>query len=172
MAKTDVPLDPQIEKEPSRRRSSGRGQTVRDVMTRSPETVSPGDTLQHVAQLMLENDCGAIPVVDEDKVVGIITDRDIVMRVLAKGRNPLELKVSEAMTTGVACAREDDSIDRVMELMSRHQVRRIPVVDEGDRVIGIVAQADLATEVQDEQKVARTVEEISEKPGTEARARR
>jgi CBS domain-containing protein len=159
--RSDVPQRPRTEKEPSRRGSGP--QTVRDVMTPNPETVNPGDRLQQAARRMVECDCGAIPVVEGDKLVGIITDRDIVVRVIAEGRNPADVPVSEVMTREVACVRENDPLDRVMDLMSEHKVRRIPVVDEQNRVIGIVAQADLATEVNDEEKVARTVEEISEK---------
>lgn len=159
-------------KETDRNQASGRGQTVRDVMTPDPDTVSRNDNLQQVAKLMLDCDCGSIPVVENDKVIGIITDRDIVIRVVAQGKNPVTTKVSEAMTDGVQTVRENDSLDRVMSLMSEHQVRRVPVVDDQDRLVGIVAQADLATEAKDNRKVEKTIENISEKSGNEQRPRR
>ena len=161
--KGDIPLTQKTEKEPISRRFSLRGQSVRDVMTRNPQTVNENDSLQHVAQLMVQHDCGALPVVQNNKVIGIVTDRDIVVRVLANGRNPLEAKVSDAMTSGAQSVHESDSLDQVMEIMSEHQVRRVPVLDDQDRVVGIIAQADIATEARDEDKVAKTVEEISEK---------
>lgn len=127
------------------------------------QTVNENDSLKDVAKLMVECDCGALPVVLNNKVIGIVTDRDMVVRVLAKGRNPLEARVSDAMRREPVTVRETDPLDRVMDLMSEHQVGRVPVVDDQDRVAGIIAQADIATEARDEDKVARTVEEISEK---------
>lgn len=168
----DVAQNARSDKETNPRQTSGRPQTVQDVMTPNPDTVDRTDNLQQVAKLMLDCDCGSIPVVENDKVVGIITDRDIVIRVIAKGKNPLTTKVSEAMTDGIQTVREGDSLDRVMSIMSEHQVRRVPVVDDQDRLVGIVAQADLATEAKDNRKVEKTIENISEKSGNEQRPRR
>jgi CBS domain-containing protein len=168
----DVAQNARSEKENRPTQASGRSQTVRDVMTPEPDTVGPQDNLQQVAVLMLKCDCGSIPVVENDKVVGIITDRDIVVRVIAKGKNPLNTRVSEAMSDNIHTVRENDSLDRVMSIMSEHQIRRVPVVDDQDRLVGIVAQADLATEAKDNRKVEKTIENISEKSGSEDRPRR
>ena len=169
--RTDVPLKQQSEKE-AQERTGGRGQTVREVMTPNPQTVTPNDDLQKVAKLMVESDCGALPVVENNKVSGIITDRDIVVRVIAQGKNPLQSRVSDAMSRGVQTVRDSDPLDRVMQVMSQHKVRRVPVVDDQNRVVGIVAQADLAMEARDESKVERTVEKISEKGGSSSPPRR
>jgi CBS domain-containing protein len=168
----DIAQNSRTEKESNPRPTSGRSQTVRDVMTPDPNTVSPSDNLQQVAVLMLECDCGAIPVVENDKVVGIITDRDIVVRVIAEGKNPKNTKVSEAMTDDIETVRENDSLDRAMSIMSEYQIRRVPVVNDQDRLVGIIAQADLATEAKDSRKVEKTIENISEKSGSEQRPRR
>ena len=140
---------------------------ARELMTGNPECVTREDTLQRAASIMRDRDIGAVPVVadtDSRKLVGIVTDRDIAVRHVAEGHNG-ECRVEEAMTAGsVATAREDDEVDRVMELMRQHKVRRIPVVDGKDQVVGMIAQADLALEARDESEVERTVERISE-PG-------
>mgnify|MGYP006197573545 CR=1 FL=1 len=140
---------------------------ARDLMTENPECVTREDTLQRAASIMRDRDIGAVPVVadtDSRKLVGIVTDRDIAVRHVAEGHNG-ECRVEEAMTAGsVATAREDDEVDRVMELMRQHKVRRIPVVDGKDQVVGMIAQADLALEARDDAQVERTVERISE-PG-------
>lgn len=162
--RTDAELNQQREQQ--QRRSGGGGQTVREVMTPHPQTVTSNDDLHRVAKLMVERDCGALPVVDNNSVVGMITDRDIVVRVIAQGKNPLQSKVVDAMTKGVQTVRDTDSLDRVMQVMSQNKVRRVPVVDDQNRVVGIVAQADLATEARDENKFERTIEKISEKGGS------
>ena len=140
---------------------------ARELMTGNPECVTREDTLQRAASIMRDRDIGAIPVVadtDSRKLVGMVTDRDIAVRHVAEGHNG-ECKVEEAMTSGsVATAREDDELDRVMELMRQHKVRRIPVVDGNEQVVGMIAQADLALEARDDAQVERTVERISE-PG-------
>lgn len=136
--------------------------SLHEIMTANPSTVSPQDDIQKAARLMVECDCGALPVVGDDKrVVGMITDRDIVIRLIANGRNPLEAKVSDAMSSETRTALESDSIDQVFRTMREHQVRRIPVVNDQNEVIGIIAQADMALETRNDEKVGETVEQIS-----------
>lgn len=135
---------------------------ARDVMTPNPKTVHEGDSLQQVARLMKEMDAGVVPVTDTgNKIIGLVTDRDIVVRVVADGKNPADVNVSNVMSRDLHCVREDDSIDDVHRLMRDHQVRRIPVVNERDEIVGIVAQADIATRTGKDKKLGQTVEEIS-----------
>ena len=140
---------------------------ARDLMTKNPECVTREDTLQRAASIMRDSDIGAIPVVSDNgskKLVGIVTDRDIAIRHVAEGHTG-DHTVGEVMSSGhVASAREDDDVNRVMELMREHKVRRIPVVGSNEEVIGMIAQADLARDARDESEVERTVEKISE-PG-------
>ncbi len=140
---------------------------ARELMTSNPECVTQEDSLQRAASIMRDRDVGAVPVVSDNnsrRLVGIVTDRDIAIRHVAEGRTG-EARVGDVMSKGrIATAREDDNVDRVMELMKENKVRRIPVVGENDRIIGMIAQADLALEARDEKKVERTVEKISE-PG-------
>lgn len=141
---------------------------ARDLMTRDPEFVTREDTLQRAASIMRDSDVGAIPVVSDSgskRLIGIVTDRDIALRHVAEGHDSADCTVDEAMSAGrVATAREEDDVDRVMELMREHKVRRIPIVGDNEQVIGMIAQADLAREARDEKEVERTVEKISE-PG-------
>ncbi|HVT44946.1 MAG TPA: CBS domain-containing protein [Thermoanaerobaculia bacterium] len=152
------------------------GGSVREVMTRNPECVTENDPIQHAAKLMLSCDCGSIPVVeseDRKRIIGMVTDRDIVVRLVAKGSSLGEAKVSDAMTRKAYTAHETDSLDTVHKIMSDHQVRRIPIVDQNDELVGIVALADVATHNTRrddfEVKVAQTVEEISEPNRKEVR---
>ena len=139
---------------------------ARDLMTKNPECVTREDSIQRAASIMRDHDIGAVPVVDDTgsrRLVGIVTDRDIAVRAVAEGRN--DCSVQDAMSSDrLATAREDDDVDRVMELMRENKVRRIPVVGSNEEVVGMIAQADLALEARDEGDVERTVEKISE-PG-------
>ncbi|MEO8217167.1 MAG: CBS domain-containing protein [Acidobacteriota bacterium] len=139
-----------------------RSEKVRDVMTRNPDCLSETDGVSKAAELMVKNDCGAIPVIEDKRLVGMITDRDIVIRLVARGRNPAEATVGEAMSRGVHTVREDQLIDQVYAVMAREQVRRIPVVGGDDEIVGIVSVADVAIEDHQNGKLARAVEEISE----------
>jgi CBS domain-containing protein len=140
--------------------------TARDIMTASPAVVTPDTTARDAARMMEENDCGSLPVVegrDAMKLTGMVTDRDLALRVLGRGQNP-ETPVREAMTSNVSSVKVDDSLDAVERVMSGQQVRRVPVVDGQDRVVGIIAQADLARELHAVGKddFARVVEKISQ----------
>jgi CBS domain-containing protein len=120
---------------------------VRKIMSEDLAICTPETNLQEVAQKMVDCDCGAIPVVENlrtRKPVGMVTDRDIVCRALARGKNPLELSVGEVMSADCVYIHEDDSIADCAEQMEEHQVRRIMVVDDAGMQCGIVAQADVA----------------------------
>lgn len=132
----------------------------RDIMTSDVKTATRDSTLEHVAQLMRDGDMGSIPVVEGRKLVGIVTDRDIVVRSIADGKNA-SAPVSESMTTEIFSVRPDDFVFEAIRLMGDKQVRRVPVVDENGDLAGIIAMADIALEMEDEREIAETLEEIS-----------
>ncbi|MGJ9417357.1 CBS domain-containing protein [Massilia sp. CMS3.1] len=135
-------------------------QTIQDIMTRDVQTISPQDTVQRAAQLMDELNVGAIPVLDGDKLVGMITDRDITVRSVAVGQNPSSTKVLEVMSTDVRTCTENESVDSVLGKMGDVQIRRVPVIDEQTgKVIGIVSLGDVAT--RHSADVDRALDEIS-----------
>jgi CBS domain-containing protein len=117
---------------------------VNDLMTRNVRTCEPGDPIAEAARIMAEVNCGAVPVVDGDRVVGIVTDRDIVLRGVAKGKDTTNCKVSDCMTKDAVCCNADTDAHAAADLMASRQIRRLPVV-ENDRLVGIVALGDMAT---------------------------
>lgn len=136
---------------------------VKEIMTKSPACCTPDTPVQQVAQEMIRHDCGCIPIIESDarpKVVGIITDRDIVLRSVAKGENPQFLTAAACMSTHVVTVTPETDVDRCCELMEQHQIRRIPVVDTLGFCRGIVAQADIAEKCEAE-KTAEVVRDIS-----------
>lgn len=136
---------------------------VKDVMTADPACCTPETSLQEVAKMMVDHDCGCIPVVDGEDTkmpVGMITDRDITCRVVAKGQNPLDLTAQDAMTTTVVSVTPDTSLEDCCNLMEESQIRRVAVVDEAGACCGIVAQADVAINAGDS-KTAEVVQEVS-----------
>jgi CBS domain-containing protein len=160
--RTDTPNE---RTNPTLQRSSERGsnETVRQAMTPDPATVRPSDPLIRAAELMAECDCGALPVVDGTKLVGMITDRDIVTRIVAKKADPGDKRVSDAMSEGgVHTIGQDESLERAFKLMAEHQVRRLPVVDDNGELVGMLAQADLALDSDQDERLGQTVEQISE----------
>jgi len=122
---------------------------ISEVMTRDVATVQANQTAQEAANFMLTGDAGSIPVTDGDKLIGMITDRDIAVRGVAKGHGP-DTPVRDLMTSGLICAREDDDIDEVAAKMSEAQVRRLPVIDDSENLVGIVSLGDLARETDGE----------------------
>ena len=118
---------------------------ISEVMTREVATVTADQTAQEAANFMLQGDSGSIPVTDGDKLIGMITDRDIAVRGIAKGHGP-ETLVRDLMTSGLICARADDNIEDVATKMSDAQVRRLPVIDEAEKLVGIVSLGDLSRE--------------------------
>ncbi len=136
---------------------------VGEIMTENPACCTPSTGLEDVAKLMVEHDCGCIPVVDDEESrypIGMITDRDITCRVVAKGLNPLDLTANDAMTSTVVSVTPDTSVDDCCVLMEERKIRRIAVVDEKGRCCGIVAQADIAVAGSPEE-VAEVVQEVS-----------
>jgi CBS domain-containing protein len=138
---------------------------ARDVMTSDPACCSPDTTLDQVAKLMVQNNCGEIPVVDRSsRLIGVVTDRDIVCRVVAEGRNPTAHTVESCMTTPAVTVRADAQLDDVISTMQDHQIRRVPVVDAGGCCTGIIAQADIAT-TGPARRTAELVSEVSRDTG-------
>jgi len=142
--------------------------TCGELMTPSPTCCQPEHTVVEVAEIMEREDVGLVPVVDEGthKLIGVLTDRDIVLKVVAAGRDPRGTAVSEVMTTSPACCQEQDSIETVMQQMAARQVRRIPIVDKDGSIIGIVSQADLATRLENPRETGEVVQAISEPAAT------
>lgn len=132
----------------------------REIMTREVKTATRDMTLQQVAALMRDGDMGSIPVVEESKLVGIVTDRDIVVRSVAEGKDA-STWIGEAMTTEVFSVRPDNFVFEAIRLMCDKQVRRVPVVTENGELAGIISMADIALEMEDEREIAETLEEIS-----------
>ena len=137
---------------------------IRDVMTPNPACVSANDSIGEVAKIMAREDTGVVPVVDGKKVIGMITDRDIVIRLVAEGKDPSNAKVNEAMTRNVRSVKEDSTVVDALQLMSSAQIRRVTVVNTNNEIVGIVSMKDIATGSKDAGNVGRTVEKISEGP--------
>lgn len=137
---------------------------VRDIMTVNPVSCSPAEKVEEVARLMVEHDCGEIPVCDAGKLVGVVTDRDIMVRTIAKGRDPLGVAVRQVMTAKVFTVRAGDPVEKALRIMERRQVRRLPVVDSRGKLVGIISQADIA-ETLPEQKAGELLFEISHPAG-------
>jgi CBS domain-containing protein len=133
------------------------------MMTSDVACCTPETSLQEVAQMMIDYDCGAIPVVaaeDDRHLVGMVTDRDITVRAVAQGMNPLEMTASSVMSSPVITVRRQDSIEDTLRVMEEHQIRRVPVVGDDEQIAGIVAQADVALQSSDA-TAGKVVEEIS-----------
>jgi CBS domain-containing protein len=131
-----------------------------EIMTRNVKTASAGASLGDVAALMRDGDMGAVPVVDGSKLVGIVTDRDIVVRGIAEGASP-ETSISDVMTRELFSVQPDNFVFEAIRLMGDKQVRRLPVIDSNGELKGIIAMADVALETEDEREIAETLEEIS-----------
>ena len=136
----------------------------REIMTRNVTTITQQTTVGEAAKLMRDGDIGSLPVVEDKKLVGILTDRDIAIRVIAEEKNG-SAKVSEAMTTEVFSTKENDFAFEAIRLMGDKQVRRIPVINESGELVGIIAMADVALETEDQREIAETLEEISSGAG-------
>ena len=144
---------------------------VKDIMTPDPACCTPDTALQRAAEMMVENDCGEIPVVENVasmKPVGVITDRDITCRTVAKGLNPLTMTVSECITTPCVTVTPDTSLDECCKVLEENQIRRLPVVDASGACCGIVALADIARHAA-KRDAGEVVKEVSE-PSSSASA--
>lgn len=136
--------------------------TVADVMTRGVRSLAPQDPVALAAQAMDELNVGVIPVCEGDKVVGMVTDRDIVVRGVAQKSDTRAMKLVDVMSTDVRCAHEDDDIDEVLSQMARTQIRRMPVLDRHEHLVGIVSLGDIAAkDPEDEQDIALSLGDIS-----------
>jgi CBS domain-containing protein len=133
---------------------------VSDVMTPNPRTVQLSDTIEDAAKIMRDEDTGAVPVIEDDRVVGMITDRDIVIRAIADG--DFECTIDDIVSDDVVCATPDMSTAEAAELMGEHQIRRLPVVDEDERLVGILSIGDIAVKEGRDARTGETLENISE----------
>ncbi len=145
-------------------RNEKNTRNIRDVMTPNPESVSEKDSIRDVARIMKDQDTGVVPVVDGRRIIGLITDRDIVVRGLAEGKNLEGARVNELMTRSVRSVREDASVEETLELMSNAEIRRVAVVNNNDELVGIVSIGDIASQGNQDRHVGKAVEEISEAP--------
>jgi CBS domain-containing protein len=130
-------------------------------MTSNPTSVVADNPVVEAARIMKDKDVGIVPVVEGGRLVGTVTDRDIAVRVVAEGKDPQSVRVREIASTDVVTVDPQQDLDEALRLMASHQVRRLPVVEEGGKLIGIVAQADVAREANDKQ-TGELVEEISQ----------
>ncbi|MGN6183316.1 MAG: CBS domain-containing protein [Thermoanaerobaculia bacterium] len=137
---------------------------IRDVMTTNPESVTSKDSIHDVARIMKNQDTGVVPVVDGRKIIGLITDRDIVVRGIAEGRDVSDLRVNEIMTKSVRTVREDADVNDVLQTMGNAEIRRVPVVNQNDELVGIVSIGDIATTTNQSGRIGKAVEDISEAP--------
>ena len=137
------------------------GHSIRDVMTSNPCTIDAEKPVAYAAKMMRDEDVGLAPIVEGDKLVGMLTDRDIAIRVVAEGRDPDQVKVRDVASKQVVTIDPQQDLDAALRIMAEHQVRRLPVVEEDGQLVGVVAQADIARE-GDERKTGKLVEEISE----------
>ena len=137
------------------------GQSIRDLMTPNPCSIDADQTVAHAAEMMRDEDVGLAPIVEGDKLIGTVTDRDIAIRVVAEGKDPGQTTVREIASTNIVTIDPQQELDEALRLMAQHQVRRLPVVEEDGRLIGVVAQADVARE-GDDSRTGQVVQEISE----------
>jgi CBS domain-containing protein len=134
--------------------------TVRTAMTEKPRTLTADSTIVDAARAMRDEDAGIIPIVDGDRIEGVITDRDIAIRVVAEGRDASSTHVRDAMSDRLTTIDPDQDLDEAMRLMAEHQVRRLPVCEEDGRLVGMLAQADVARHGEDA-RTGETVQRIS-----------
>ena len=136
-----------------------------DIMTQDPTCCAAGDPVMEAVEIMKNEDVGVVPIVEDltsKKIVGIITDRDIVLNVVAAGKDAKSAVLQDVMTRNPVTVRPDDAIQNALDFMSQHQIRRIPVVDGKSRVVGIIAQADIANRMDIPEKFEKVVENISQ----------
>lgn len=135
---------------------------IKDVMTPQAEVISPDATTEDAAALMKTLDIGVLPVCDEEGLVGILTDRDLVVRVLAATRDPKAMLVGEAMTPSVVYCFDDDDVEHAATVMAGQQIRRLPVLDKNRKLVGIVSVGDIAVNTQDHQLTGKVLEDVSQ----------
>jgi CBS domain-containing protein len=138
---------------------------VRHVMTEAPKTLGPERTAADAANLMEEYDVGVVPLAEGDTIVGLVTDRDLVLRVLAKRRDPREVTLGEVATDKVITVTPDTDVGSARDLMAEHKIRRLPVIKDG-RLVGIVSLGDIAVQNASKRAVGEVLDEVSESPST------
>jgi CBS domain-containing protein len=136
------------------------GKTIRDLMTTNPKTVTADATLVEAAKIMRDEDTGVVPIVDGGNLVGVITDRDIAIRAVVEGKDAQSTKVRDIASKDIVTVDPQQDLEEALRLMAKHQVRRLPVVEEDGTLVGIVAQADVAR-AGDDARTGEVVEEIS-----------
>jgi CBS domain-containing protein len=136
-------------------------QSIRDLMTENPCSIDADKSVAYAAKMMRDEDVGLAPIVEGDKLIGTVTDRDIAIRVVAEGKDPNQTTVREVASTNLVTIDPQQDLDEALRLMAKHQVRRLPVVEEDGRLVGVVAQADVARE-GDDTRTGQVVQEISE----------
>lgn len=137
-------------------------QQVRDIMTTNPSSVSEKDSVRDAARIMKDQDTGVVPVCEGRKVIGLVTDRDIVVRLIAEGKDAQNARVNEVMTKNVRSVQEDATISEVLTLMTSAEIRRVPVVNHNDELVGIVSIGDIATDTSQDNRVGKAIEDISD----------
>ena len=137
------------------------GQNIRDVMTANPSTVEPNSTVVEAARVMKQTDAGVVPVTENGRLAGMVTDRDIAIRVVAEGKDPQSTPVREVASKNLVTVDPQQDLDEALRLMAQHKVRRLAVVEEDGRLVGVLAQADVARKGDDAQ-TGQVVQEISE----------
>ena len=135
---------------------------VREMMTTNVATAEPDSTLEEVATMMKDENVGAIPVVDDDELIGIITDRDIVVRCIAEGKDPSECEAEEIVTEDLETVSPDDDVRRAAEIMQRKQIRRLPVCDEDGKLVGMLSLGDIAVKQSNDGVSGETLEQVSQ----------
>ena len=137
------------------------GHSIRDLMTENPCSIDADKSVTYAAKMMRDEDVGLAPILEGDKLIGTLTDRDIAIRVVAEGKDPNEVTVREVASTNLVTIDPQQDLDEALRLMAKHQVRRLPVVEEDGKLVGVVAQADVARE-GDDTKTGQVVQQISE----------
>ena len=139
----------------------GKDHQIRDLMTENPRAIDADKPVAYAARMMRDEDVGLAPIVQGDRLVGTVTDRDIALRVVAEGRDPESTTVREVASTDLVTIDPEQSLDEALRLMAQHQVRRLPVVEEDGRLVGVLAQADVARHGED-RATGQVVEQISQ----------
>jgi CBS domain-containing protein len=137
------------------------GQRIREIMTSNPSTIESDKSVADAARIMKQEDAGVVPVTENGRLTGMVTDRDIAIRVVAEGKNAQSTPVREVASKNLVTVDPQQDLDEALRLMAEHQVRRLPVVEEDGRLVGVVAQADVARH-GDDAKTGQVVQEISE----------
>ena len=144
------------------KKSGSATRSVREVMTPNPKTVTGTDTVVQAARIMRDQNAGVVPVVEGKKVVGLVTDRDIVVRAIADGKDANKTHVKDVMSKDIRTVKEETLVSQALDLMSKSDIRRLPVVNQNDELVGIISIGDLAAKTNQDDKIGKAVENISQ----------